>query len=332
MGDLLAVQNITQTFGTRKPTFAVDDVSFQISETASIVNLVGESGSGKSTIARIILGLLKPTSGDVHYKGMSIFTRNGKWQRGFRREVQAVFQDPYSAYNPFYKIERVLNISIRKFQLANQKSEARAKIGESLRAVDLRPEEILGKYPHQLSGGQRQRVMLARIHLIHPQLIIADEPVSMIDAGKRATILNILVEFQQQFNISSLFITHDLSTARYLGGEIIILYQGRIVESGKTNRVISNPLHPYAKLLIGSIPIPDPNKRWQETLLIAPEAKASQSQQRERCLYAERCPLVMEVCWKVRPILSSAEGEMSSHKVACHLFSIKGTKINFNNK
>jgi peptide/nickel transport system ATP-binding protein len=320
MGDLLAVQNITQVFGTRKPTFAVDDVSFRMPETASVVNLVGESGSGKSTIARIILGLSRPKSGDVYYKGMSIFTRKAGWLRQFRRETQAVFQDPYSAYNPFYKIERVLKISIRKFKLVNNPSEAKARIEESLRAVDLRPEEILGKYPHQLSGGQRQRVMLARIHLIRPRLIIADEPVSMVDAGMRATVLNILMEFQARYNISSLFITHDLSTARYLGGEIIILYQGRIVERGETIRVTSKPLHPYAQLLISSIPTPDPDKRWRETLQFAPEVKSSQSQNRERCLYAERCPHVMEVCWKERPPLQTSPGQEASWQVACHLY------------
>jgi oligopeptide/dipeptide ABC transporter ATP-binding protein len=320
MGDLLAVQNITQVFGSRKPTFAVDDVSFRMPETASIVNLVGESGSGKSTIARIILGLSKPKSGDIYYKGTSIFTRKADWQRQFRRETQAVFQDPYSAYNPFYKIERVLKVSIRKFKLVDNPSEAKARIEESLRAVDLRPEEILGKYPHQLSGGQRQRVMLARIHLIRPRLIIADEPVSMVDAGMRATVLNILMEFQDRYSISSLFITHDLSTARYLGGEIIILYQGRIVERGETIRVTSKPLHPYAQLLISSIPLPDPNKRWRETLQFAPEVKSSQSQNRVRCLYAERCPHVMEVCWKVRPPLQTYPGQETSWQVACHLY------------
>ena len=321
MGDLLAVQNITQVFGTRKPTFAVDDVSFRLPERASIVNLVGESGSGKSTVARIILGLSKPKSGDVYFKEMSIFTRKAEWQRQFRREVQAVFQDPYSAYNPFYKIERILNISIHKFKLANNPSEAKARIEESLRAVDLRPDEILGKYPHQLSGGQRQRVMLARVHLIRPRLIIADEPVSMVDAGMRATVLNILMEFQVQYNISSLFITHDLSTARYLGGEIIILYQGRIVERGETIQVTSKPLHPYAQLLISSIPIPDPDKRWLETLQFPPEVKTSQSQNRERCLYAERCPHMMDECWKVRPPLLTVPGHEASRQVACHLYN-----------
>ena len=325
MSDLLVVENLQQVFGGSSRTYAVDGVSFRMPEEATILNLVGESGSGKSTIARILLGLLQPTAGRILYKGNEIFSRDRKWNRQFRGEVQAVFQDPYSVYNPVYKAERVLRLVIRKFGLAKNKDEAKALMEEALRAVDLRPEEVLGRHPHQLSGGQRQRLMLARVYLMRPRLIIADEPISMIDAGMRASFLNILLDFRDTHGISTLFITHDLSTAMYLGGEIIVLYQGRIMERGQTRGVMNDPRHPYAQLLISSIPRPDPRKRWEEDLSTGPlaEVGSGSSSGRDRCLFAERCPAVMDRCWQTRPHLQALDvddaSEMPRH-VACYLY------------
>lgn len=325
MGDLLAVENLRQIFGGRNQTVAVDDVTFRIPAEPTIVSLVGESGSGKSTIARIILGLLQPTAGRVLYDGADISTPGRKWNRKFRSEVQAVFQDPYSVYNPVYKAERVLKLVIRKFGLATSRAEAQAMMEEALRAVDLRPEEVLDRHPHQLSGGQRQRLMLARVYLMRPRLIVADEPVSMIDAGMRASFLNILQDFRDSHGISTLFITHDLSTAMYLGGEIIVLYQGRIMEQGATKKVMNAPLHPYAQLLISSIPTPDPRSRWDEDLSAAPLAEIGYGARagRDRCLFADRCPQVMESCWEARPRLQSPKTDAvdSAHReVACYLY------------
>lgn len=325
MSDLLAVEDLRQVFGATNPTYAVDGVSFRLPKEPTILNLVGESGSGKSTIARIILGLLPPTGGRVSYKGTDIFTKGRKWKRQFWGEVQAVFQDPYSVYNPVYKVDRVLKLVIRKFKLASNKAEAQELVDESLRAVDLRPQEVLGKYPHQLSGGQRQRLMLARVHLMRPRLIIADEPVSMIDAGMRASFLNILLDFRDSYGISTLFITHDLSTAQYLGGEIIVLYQGRIMERGETKRVTRAAMHPYAQLLMSSIPIPDPRRRWEGDLsdVTWDEVGSSDTLRRDRCLFAERCPQVMDACWQIRPALRTPDEGAArdpSRKVACHLY------------
>jgi peptide/nickel transport system ATP-binding protein len=325
MRDLLAVENLRQVFGGRNETQAVDDVSFTIPAQPIIVSLVGESGSGKSTIARIILGLLQPTAGRVLYDGTDISTRGRKWNRKFRSEVQAVFQDPYSVYNPVYKAERVLRLVIRKFGLAKSKAEARERMEEALRAVDLRPEEVLDRHPHQLSGGQRQRLMLARVYLMRPRLIVADEPVSMIDAGMRASFLNILQDFRDSHGISTLFITHDLSTAMYLGGEIIVLYQGRIMEYGDTRTVMNTPLHPYAQLLINSIPTPDPSRRWEEDLSSAPVAEIGLvgSANRDRCLFADRCPQVMDKCWGARPLLqapAAGADQPARRDVACYLY------------
>ena len=325
MPDLLVVENLRQVFGGRNPTYAVDDVSFQIPAEPTIVSLVGESGSGKSTIARIILGLLQPTAGRVLYEGTDISTTGREWNRKFRSEVQAVFQDPYSVYNPVYKAERVLKLVIRKFGLAKNRAEAQELMEVALRAVDLRPEEVLDRHPHQLSGGQRQRLMLARVYLMRPRLIVADEPVSMIDAGMRASFLNILGDFRDEQGISTLFITHDLSTAMYLGGEIIVLYQGRIMEQGETRAVMKTPLHPYAQLLISSIPTPDPRRRWEEDLSGAPLAEigVSEVHSRERCLFADRCPQVMDRCWGARPALappSADDADSPRRDVACHLY------------
>ena len=323
MGELLLVDKLRQVFGTRHPTYAVDGVSFSIPQQPSILSLVGESGSGKSTIARIILGLLRPTGGAVYFQGQDVYAAGKAWQQRFRREVQAVFQNPYAVYNPAYKIERVFQIPVRKFKLAAHKDEARTKIEESLRAVDLRPEDVLGKFPHQLSGGQRQRVMLARLHLIRPRLIIADEAVSMIDAAGRVTFLNILLDFRDRYGISTLYITHDLSTAQYLGGSIIVLYKGRIVERGDTLRVTTEPLHPYAQLLIQSVPIPDPTRRWTEVLTMTDETATAKSPHRNRCFFAERCPYVMDICWQTRPNLQAVDGGMGAmQEVACHKYAL----------
>ena len=322
MEDLLNIINLKQVFGSRSPTYALDGVSFNMPGTPNILNLVGESGSGKSTIARIILGLLKPTHGAVFYKGTDIFTSDKAWQAQFRREVQVVFQNPYSVYNPVYKVDRALEKPIKKFNLAQGDKAAQAMILESLQAVDLRPEDVLGKFPHQLSGGQRQRVMLARLHLISARLVIADEAISMIDAAGRVSFLNILLDFRDRLGISTLYITHDLSTAKYLGGEIIVLYKGRIVERGDTLCVTGSPLHPYAQLLVQCVPVPNPQRRWAETLTDSGEISTYRSPNRERCLFAERCPKVMDICWQERPALEkpSRPGYDTGCEVACHLY------------
>jgi peptide/nickel transport system ATP-binding protein len=320
MADLLSLENVSQVFGVNELTYAVDGVSFTLPEQPTIMSLVGESGSGKSTIARIVLRLQKPTSGRICYMGRDLFaTEDRQSELRFRREVQGVFQNPYSAFNPFYRVERVFTMAIQKLGLPIPRNERRNRIEEALAAVDLRSGDVLGKYPHQLSGGMRQRIMMARIHLIRPRLLIADEPVSMVDAGVRASFLNILLDFRDRHGISTLFITHDLSTAQYLGGQIIVLYKGRIVERGATAEVTNRPKHPYAQLLMGSIPVADPSRRWQQGLAAAPEAGAP-VETRERCLYAERCPVVRDMCWRqqpVPPVLMPAPGEIP-HQAACH--------------
>lgn len=285
-------------------TVAVENVSFHMdSDPPRIVNLVGESGSGKSTIARMLLGLSRPSAGAALYRGLDIYRLRGAQFDAYRRDVQAVFQDPYSIFNPFYRIDAVFQMALRNFHLASDKDKGRQLVEDALRAVDLRPNDVLGRYPHQLSGGERQRVMLARTYMLRPKLIVADEPVSMLDAAVRALFLNILLDFKERHGISTLFITHDLSTAYYLGGDIQVMLRGRIVERGAVERVMLQPAHPYSQSLLQAIPEPDPEVRWRDhpaegaaPVASAPRAAPSGPGGRQRCIFTDRCPHVMEIC------------------------------------
>ena len=266
----IELQHVTQIFpGRAGKVLAVNDVSFRLrSEPARLVSLVGASGSGKSTVARIILALQRPTAGRVTYGGKSIFSLSRREHDAFRRDVQPVFQDPYAIFNPFYRVDRVFWKAIKKFKLARTKAEGLARIEESLQAVKLQPNEVLGRYAHQLSGGQRQRVMLARVHMLQPSFIIADEPVSMLDAQVRKNFLDILIEFHQRYGMTTLFITHDLSTVAYMGGDMMTMFQGSIVEEGPVEQVLTRPAHEYTKLLLASVPVPDPDQRWTDEVRI----------------------------------------------------------------
>ena len=192
--------------------------------------MVGESGSGKSTLIRLLLGLQPPSRGSVRYDGAEVSRLSGASQRTFRREVQAIFQDPFAVYNPFYRVDHALMTPMRAFGLVRSRDEGYARIETTLQRVGLRPEETLGKYPHQLSGGQRQRVMIARALLLDPQIILADEPVSMVDASLRSTILEILFGLNRDLGISLIYVTHDLATAYQVADTIVVLHGGHILE------------------------------------------------------------------------------------------------------
>ena len=325
MSALLEARRVTKVFGggmfTTSHTIALQDFSLVVdADSPSIICVVGESGSGKSTMARLLLGFETPTTGKTLYRGKALtdLTRSEKHQ--FRREVQAVFQDPFAAYNPVYKIDHVLEVPIAKFGLAPSSAKGRALMEEVLEAVGLRPQETLGRYPHQLSGGQRQRIMVARALLLRPKLIIADEPVSMIDASLRASVLDSLRRLHQEFGISLIYITHDLTTAYQVGQNIIVLYGGRVAEAGAIESVVKHPQHPYTQLLIDSIPLPNPDHQWQD------EAPASETGRRATgatgCKFAPRCPHAFELCLKSVPSLY----EVSSHQVAaCYLYQEHNT-------
>lgn len=265
--NLLEMRNVTTVFGSgATETYANKNVDLQIAtEPAGIVSIVGESGSGKTTVARTLLGLQTPTSGDVFWRGKSLSSLTNQDRSLYRSEVQAVFQDPYGIFNPFYKINHVFDMVLGRFKLASGKAEAQQKVEASLNAVGLRPGEVLGRYPHQLSGGERQRVMLARAHLMRPKVIIADEAISMLDVAIRAIVMNIFLDFRDNDGMSTVFITHDLSAAHYLGGDMMVMRRGEVVESGDVDDVLQNPQHAYTQLLLESLPNPDPDQRWSST-------------------------------------------------------------------
>ena len=265
---ILELDRATTIFGHgAQRTVANDNVSLAMAESPPrVLSIVGESGSGKTTAARCILGLQPPTHGKALWRGKDIYHLSRKERMTFRREVQAVFQDPYGIYNPFYKINRVFDMTIKKFNLASGRKDRADLIEEALKVVNLRPPDVLGRYPHQLSGGERQRVMLARAWLMKPKVIVADEAISMLDVAVRAVIMNILLDFKEQQGMSTLFITHDLSAAHYLGGDIMVMRRGEVVEEGKVDQVLQNPTHPYTELLLDSIPSPDPDERWKVSI------------------------------------------------------------------
>ena len=298
MSVLLEARGLTKVFGgglfSKNRTVALEDFSLSITgEPPSITAVVGESGSGKTTLARLLLGLVSPTSGDVLYRGKSLRALGGGERREFLREVQVIFQDPYEVYNPFYRVDHVLSTPIAKFGLAANREEARELMETTLRTVGLRPDETLGRHPHQLSGGQRQRIMVARALLMKPRLIIADEPVSMVDASLRATILNTLRQLHEDFGISLIYITHDLATAYQICDNIIVLYRGSVAEAGAVDPVVRQPKHPYTQLLIGSIPMPDVDHPWQaeEAQNHVPARSGVAS-----CKFLARCPHAMTQC------------------------------------
>ncbi|MCS7056003.1 MAG: ABC transporter ATP-binding protein [Thermoflexales bacterium] len=319
MTPLLELRNVTKIYKhgliSRRQTVALDNVSLTIDDaTPSIITVAGESGSGKTTMSLLALGFIEPTFGEVLYRGRNISKLRKAEYMQFRRDVQAVFQDPFAVFNPFYKVDHLLTVPISKFKLARSRAEARQMMEEALSAVGLRPEEILGRYPHQLSGGQRQRISVARALLLRPKLLVADEPVSMVDASLRATILESLQKLKRDYGVSILYITHDLTTAYHISDYILILYRGSVMEAGDVDTVISNPKHPYTQLLIDSIPWPDIDMQWGAHNI---QAREGEDDVTEGCCFASRCPFVMDRCRASRPPLFKLA---PTRVAACFLF------------
>jgi oligopeptide/dipeptide ABC transporter ATP-binding protein len=309
MTELLRAEHAGKTYG--KLT-ALRDVWVAIDQDRpSILAVVGESGSGKTTLARMLLGLVAPTTGRVLYHGDDLHRLGSEARMAFRRDVQAIFQDPYEVYNPFYRVDHVLTTPVRKFRLARTKAEARGLIETALRAVGLRPEEILGRFPHQLSGGQRQRIMVARAVLLRPKLIVADEPVSMVDASLRATILETMRTLHEDLGISIVYITHDLATAYQISDTILVMYRAAVVEAGAIAPIVERPAHPYTKLLIASIPRVSTERSWMSEATTAPSGMPATG----GCSFADRCPVAMAGCADAVPPLYRTDADRA---VACY--------------
>ncbi|MGZ4371807.1 MAG: ABC transporter ATP-binding protein [Gaiellaceae bacterium] len=246
-------------FGSRE-LLAVRDVSFSVAQ-GEVVSLIGESGSGKSTIGKMILRLLGTTHGTIQFDGTDISALHGRKLKEYYADVQGVFQDPFSSYNPIFKASRVFTMLRTEYFSGLSSSEWRAKLERSMEAVSLDPGDVLNKYPHQLSGGQLQRMLIARALLLDIRLLVADEIISMLDASTRIDVLNLLGELKSR-GLGVLFITHDLSLGNYISDSTIILRRGVVVERGATTKVFGNPIHPYTKLLLASVP--QLHKKWDE--------------------------------------------------------------------
>jgi peptide/nickel transport system ATP-binding protein len=318
MAPLLELEQVTKVYSrgflNKTSNTALNNVSLTLNDDEpTILTVAGESGSGKTTLAMLLLGFITATEGQIRYKGEDISKLKGEAKLTFRREVQAVFQDPFAVFNPFYTVDHLLAVPIERFKLAKSKAEARDKMEEALTAVGLRPEDILGRFPHQLSGGQRQRINVARALLLKPRILVADEPVSMVDASLRATILETLRSLQRDHGVSIIYITHDLTTAYHIAKSIIVLYRGNVMEAGDVDTVIKHPQHPYTRLLIDSIPWPDLTRRWGESAQMVKEAEGAQNS--TGCRFLSRCPHAMERCAAMPPLF-----QLERHQAAaCYL-------------
>ena len=315
MAPILELRNVTKTYTkgliSRASTIALDNLSLTLdADTPTIMTVAGESGSGKTTLAMLLLGFLEPSKGTIFYKGNDITKLGSDDRTNFRKDVQAVFQDPFAVFNPFYPVDHLLTVPIQQFKLANTAAKARSLMEEALNGVGLRAEDVLGRFPHQLSGGQRQRINVARALLLKPKVIVADEPVSMVDASLRATILESLRKLNREFGISILYITHDLTTAFHVANSIIVLYRGQVMEAGDIDTVIKSPQHPYTRLLIDSIPWPDLSRKWGDSEIKAREAEAGEVT--TGCKFYGRCPFAMEKCKQPPPLFRLSQHQAAS--------------------
>lgn len=318
MSDILKVEHLQKyftkkgLFGSKSATVrATDDVSFSLRQ-GEVFVLAGESGSGKSTIAKLILKSIEPDSGKIFFEEQEI-DDNPKNLEKIRMNCQMIHQDPYDSINPRMKVGDIVSEPLEIHNVGTKKDRTRRVI-EALQEVKLEPaEEIIKKYPHMLSGGQRQRVVLARALALKPKVILADEPVSMLDVSIRAEMLELMHELQKKYNISFIYITHDLATARYFGQRIGILYLGKIVEMGPINQVLMNPKHPYTQALIDAISEPDPENLHKEKKIRINEP--SDADIFQGCRFRARCPYVIDKC-KEEPNLEKVGDD---HYVACYV-------------
>jgi len=319
---LLDVQHLTKhfpigQFGKIRHVHAVEDVSFQV-ERKQVVAVVGESGSGKSTTIRLIARLMPVTKGEIFFQGENILQKEPRQASlGYRRRVQMIFQDPFSSLNSVHTIEHHLSRPLIIHKLAKDSCDRKQKIYDLLSVVGLNPaEEFANRYPHQLSGGQRQRVAIARALAVNPELILADEPISMLDVSIRIGILNLMGQLKEERGIAYVYITHDLASARYIGDKIMVMYAGHMVEGGSSEELLSNPTNPYTQLLLSAVPDHsaglrtgrDISPRGEVPVLVDPPPG---------CPFTSRCPKVMDVCRQINP---PVKGIKDDHWTRCHLY------------
>ena len=318
---LLQIEDVTKEFHIRQGLSttkfrAVDQAAFTLEETRpEIFTIAGESGSGKTTLARMVLGMERPTAGVLRYKGRDVVGISAREKRNwFFKEVQPVFQDPFAAFSPLKRIDHYLYETFYNYKMG-KRADADRHVDTALQQVGLSLAEIKGRYPHELSGGQAQRVAIARALITRPSLIVADEPVSMLDASLRMSVVNMFKKLKEEQQVSIIYVTHDLATAYYSSDRIAIMLRGWIVESGPVEKVLGEPQHPYTINLRQSIPSVDPDKVWNKKANLAEMESAEYT--RTGCKFAGRCPAVMDICHQKVPPNFEHEGRT----VKCFLYA-----------
>lgn len=344
MNELLIVENLVKHYPIRKGVIpktvgtvrAVDDISFTLKQSTTL-GLVGESGCGKTTAGRTILRLVEPTSGRVMFDGREVFKLNANELRQLRRDMQIIFQDPYGSLNPRMTVGAMLEepllvhgveahlTPVEALTPVNlttpKKQRARDQVAELLRLVGLRPE-YANRYPHEFSGGQRQRIGIARALVLNPKFIVCDEAVSALDVSIQAQILNLLGELQQKFNLTYLFIAHDLAVVKHISDRVAVMYLGEIVEEAETEEIFSRPLHPYTQALLAAIPIPKPKARASREKLVGDVPTPINPP--AGCRFHTRCPIAIDECSQTKPQLIEIS---PGHRVACIRTDVSAERI-----
>jgi oligopeptide transport system ATP-binding protein len=317
--NILEIRNLTKHYPVRRGLFsrvsgilkAVDGVSFSI-ERGKTFGLVGESGCGKTTLARCVIRLIEPTAGEIQIGGENILNLSPREMRSRRRQMQMIFQDPYGSLNPRMTVEKIIEEPLVIHKIGNRQNRA-SQVAQLLEMVGLDPAHKR-RYPHEFSGGQRQRIGIARALALRPDLIVADEPVSALDVSVQAQILNLLKDLQEKLRLTFLFIAHDLSIVQHFSDQIGVMYLGKIVELASSTEIFQQPLHPYTKLLLNSVPIPDPSARREKEILKGEVPSPVDLPQ--GCRFHPRCPVAVTQCKTEEPALREIH---PGHWVACHV-------------
>jgi oligopeptide/dipeptide ABC transporter ATP-binding protein len=315
---ILKAQNLTKNFsvanvsGKKKGVVqAVSNVNFEIYQ-GETLSLVGESGCGKSTLGRLLINLIEPTSGNVLFEGTDIGELNKNEMRELRKKMQIIFQDPYASLNPRMNVAQIISEPLHTHKIYKTKKENEEKVKELMEKVGIR-KEFINRYPHQFSGGQRQRIGIARALALNPKLIVCDEPVSALDVSIQSQILNLIHDLQQEFDLTYLFISHDLSVVRYISDRVCVMFLGKICEIGSTEDIYENPLHPYTKFLIEAVPKLDPRLRKEDKEILSGEIPSPVNPP-SGCRFHTRCPYAQDICAAEEPEMKNYDGRFA----ACH--------------
>ncbi|EST10268.1 ABC transporter ATP-binding protein [Sporolactobacillus laevolacticus] len=317
---LLKVENLKKYYPIKSGGFgkvsetvrAVDGVSFSIRE-GETLGIVGESGCGKSTTGRMIMRLIEPTEGKIMFQGKNIMNLSKRDMRKARKDIQMIFQDPFASLNPRHTVGRIIEEPMIVHKMGNRKQRQK-RVEELLELVGLSAYHAR-RYPHQFSGGQRQRIGIARALAVQPKVIIADEPVSALDVSVQSQVLNLLKDLQKKFNLTFIFIAHDLSVVRHISDSVGVMYLGKIVELSESENLYNHPNHPYTKALLSAVPVPDPEIKTKRIILEGDVP--SPAHPPSGCAFHDRCPVAMDICSKERPHLKTLE---DGRMVSCHLF------------